>query len=125
MNLLPARRPTPPDETNPQHQEPHRQQKPGHECKVDQRVWLCGPMSFSFSLRRSISLLRRSFLASSSESAIRYSTSSVRWSPALAKGHYAVWTLIGSELRRILLPHTRVNKGRKGILRTSASVLHS
>ena len=77
MNLLPARRPTPPDETNPQHQEPHRQQKPGHECKVDQRVWLCGPMSFSFSLRRSISLLRRSFLASSSESAIRYSTSSL------------------------------------------------
>jgi hypothetical protein len=39
---LPARRPTPPDETNPQDQEPHRQQKPGHESQVDHRVWLCG-----------------------------------------------------------------------------------
>src|SRR5215218_6069971 len=71
-------------------------------------------MSFSFSSRRSISLLRRSFLASSPASLIWNYFLSGRWSPALATGHYAAWTLIGSELLRIHLLRGWMNRSLAG-----------
>jgi hypothetical protein len=37
-----ARRPTPPEETDPQDQKPYRQQEPGDEGEVDHGVGLCG-----------------------------------------------------------------------------------
>ena len=61
---------------------------------------LCGPMSFSFSLSRSISRLRRSLLASSSASLIWNYFLSGRGTPMPATAHYVTYALIGSELRR-------------------------
>ncbi len=69
------------------------------------RAWLWDPMSFSYSLRRSINRLRRSFLASSSASLMRNLLYMGEGRPhPIPTGHYGASTPIRNEPLGTLLP---------------------